>query len=194
MISVTMVVEHVFCNRFTYYGMVAGLPQYEQKRGTVDTGKKHHKSSEITNKNYVPKNIVGKKITAQKLYSSKYGFVGIVDHAIITDTDIVIIERKYSSGPTIYDTLRAQLGLLSLLLEENLKKPVKQAIVIFTKDNKRTTVTVPVDENLQNFAINMLNETNKVIAQQTMPDTSYSNRCVDCCYHNICDVGSLNTV
>jgi hypothetical protein len=43
-ISVTTVAEHVFCPKFTYYGHVLGLKQYEEKRGSVKAGKTLHKN------------------------------------------------------------------------------------------------------------------------------------------------------
>ena len=132
LLSVTTVVEHVFCPKFTYYGIVMGLGQYEQKRGTVSAGKKHHEKSEKTNKSYIPQNIKGTKINSQKFYSKKYGFVGIVDHAILTPNSIVLVERKHSKQAKIYDTLRVQIGLLSILLEENFQKPVTSALVLFS--------------------------------------------------------------
>ena len=194
MISVTTVVEHVFCPKFTYYGMVLGIEQYEQKRGTVLSGRAHHATSEKTNKDYVPQNITGEKITSLKLYSKKYGFVGIVDHCIVTDSEIILIERKYTDYKKIHDTLRVQLGLLAVLLEENLEKPVQKALVIFSKDATREQIPVTIDSDVKQFALDMLKDAKKVMDNTLMPKSHYDRRCINCCYRNVCDVGSLNSI
>ena len=72
-------------------------------------------------------------MVAFHFYSKKYNFSGKIDEAVETSKEIILIERKYSDNPIIGDTMKTQLGLLSILLEENMHKPVKQAIVIFSK-------------------------------------------------------------
>jgi len=192
-ITVTTVIENVFCPKFTYYGMVMGIKQYEEKRGTVMSGRRHHNVAEKTNTSYVPKNLRGRKITSVKMYSKKYDLVGIVDECIVTSDEIVIIERKHAKQQHIHDSVTVQIGLLALLLEENFGKPVKSAYVIFAKDHNRNEVAVSVDQTMKNYALAMLDETKKIINTTVMPDSSYDSRCVNCCYRKICDVGSLNT-
>ncbi len=193
MITVTTVVEHVFCPKFTYYGQVMGLEQYEEKRGTVISGREHHSKSEKTNRNFIPQNLQGEKITSLKMYSKKHGYVGIVDHCVVTSNEVVLFERKYTSQVKVHDSLRVQLGLLSILLEENLAKPVHRAFVIFTKDDTRTQIEVEIDAGMKEFAIDSLNDVKKVIKESLLPVSHYDNRCVNCCYNKICDVGSLNS-
>ena len=192
MISVTTVVENVFCPKFTYYGYVMGLEQHEEKRGTVQSGKNHHRISEKTNTGFIPDGLNGTKITSQKLYSEKYNFVGIVDHAIEMADYVVLIERKYADHNKMYDSLRVQIGLLSILLEENLHKPVRYACIYFTKNKKRAKLHVNVDQDIKDYAIRMLYETKDIINIGIQPESHYDNRCVNCCYRKICDIGSLN--
>ena len=52
---------------------------------------------------------------------------------IETKDEIILIERKYTDYIEISNTIRVQLGLLSILLEENLGKPVNKAMVIISK-------------------------------------------------------------
>ena len=192
MISVTNVVENVFCPKFTYYGLVMGLAQYEEKRGAVISGKKHHAVAEKTNKSVIPKDLVGRKISSQKFYSKKHGYVGIIDHCIITDDEVVLIERKYSDRAHVQNTIKVQLGLLAILIEENLHRPVRVAYVIFTKDGSRTEIKVEIDKDIRRYALDMLEETRGIINTALMPKSHYDKRCVNCCYSKICDVGSLN--
>ena len=169
-----------------------GLEQYEEKRGAVKSGKKHHAESEKRNKSFVPNNLLGRKITSQKFYSKKYEFVGIVDHAVELDDQIILIERKYAEHNKIHDSIRVQLGLLALLLEENLHKPVRCAYVYFAKNNKRTKLQIDIKQDTKNFALKMLNETKNTIKSGIMPESNFDNRCINCCYRKICETGSLN--
>ena len=192
MISVTTVVENVFCEKFTYYTEVLGLEQYEEKRGTVISGKSFHKKHEKTNQKFVPKNIEGKKIISVKFYSKKYDFLGIIDEAIELADQVILIERKFSNYSKIHDTIKVQIGLLAILVEENMRKPVKKAHVIFHKD-KRDEIIVPIDKNMKDFAIKMLSRTKRTLDTGVMPESHFDNRCLNCCYRKICPEGSLNT-
>ena len=191
MISVTTVVENVFCEKFTYYAKVLGLLQYEEKRGTVISGKTFHKTHEKTNQTFIPKHIQGKKITSAKFYSKKHDFLGIIDEAIELDDQVILIERKFSNYLKIHDTIKVQLGLLAILIEENMKKPVKKAYVIFHKD-KRDEIVVMIDEPTKEYALRMLQRTKKIINSGIMPKSYFDNRCLNCCYRKICPEGSLN--
>ena len=188
-----MVVEYCFCSRFTYYEYVMEMPQYEEKRGTVQSGKVLHKNAEVRNKNIIPANIMGRKVNSLKLYSKRHDLVGIVDHAIINDDGIIIIERKYTDSNTVYLTHKVQLGLLAILLEENLKKPVIHADLIFGKNQKHKRQRLYIDDDIKKWALKMLEETKDVITNGVLPDEKFDNRCIDCCYRKSCDVWLLNT-
>lgn len=187
--TVTNAVEHAFCPKFSYYSLVLGLPQYESKRGTVLAGREYHARHELSNRKYVLKGN-GRKITNVKLFSEHYDIIGIIDEAIETDDEIILVERKYSDYARITATIITQIGLLSILAEENYHKPVRKAIVIFQK-RKRIELMVDLDESIKAFALNILNELGLVIESGVLPESRYDNRCLNCCYRKICPVGSL---
>ncbi|MBI1663976.1 MAG: CRISPR-associated protein Cas4 [Nitrosopumilus sp.] len=191
-LTVTDVVEYAFCPKFTYFINILGLEQFEQKRGTVSAGLILHRKHERDNLKYIPKEFTGKKIIAHKFFSTKHGLSGKIDEAIETSNEIVLIERKYSDNHKIYPSLKIQLGLLSVLIEDNLHKPVHKAIVIFSK-TKRKEVYVKIDDVIKKDAILMLNNTKQVISNGIMPESNFDNRCLNCCFRKICPVGSLNT-
>lgn len=194
MLTVTTVVENVFCKKFTYYSKVLGLPQYEEKRGMVLAGRKHHKNHEDNNKNFITSKLLGKKLLDTKLYSKKYNLVGIIDEAVEFSDEIVLIERKFTSSTKIHDTLKAQIGLLAILLEENLKKPVKKAILLFEYQGKRTKHELIVDKKIINFALNELKDTKQNIDSGILPNSNFDDRCLNCCYRRICPVGNLTEI
>jgi CRISPR/Cas system-associated exonuclease Cas4 (RecB family) len=82
------------------------------------------------------------------------------------------------------------LGLLAILLEENLAKPVKTGIVVFTKE-KREVVTVIIDESIREKALDMLDKVKHVIKTGKSPKSNFDGRCLNCCYRKACPVGSL---
>ena len=191
-LTVTDVVEYSFCPKFTYFINVLGLDQYEQKRGTVTAGRKLHQLHERNNPNYTPHTNKGRKLVARKFYSEKLDLSGKIDEAIEMDNEIILIERKYSDIYDISNTLLVQLGLLSILIEENLGKPVKKAVVVFNK-TKRKQISVVIDDAIKNYSLEILEKTKKVIQMGIMPDAYFDNRCLNCCFRKICPVGSLNS-
>lgn len=142
-------------------------------------------------KKYIPKNMCGIKRTGLIFYSERMNLVGKVDEIIENDEEIFLIERKYSDNVLLWDTYLVQIGLLSCLLEENLKKSVRKAIIIFQK-NERKELEVQVDSSVINFAKTQLQKMNEIIASAKMPFSKFDNRCLDCTYRKICPVGSLN--
>jgi len=189
-VTVTDVVEHAFCPMFTYFRLITNIPQNEKRRGTVQKGREVHEIRQHNNPKYIPKNInKGVKIRAVTLYSQKLGLIGKIDHAIITNNNIILFEQKYSK-PFINQTLRVQLGLLSLLLEEKYNKKCDKAQVQFLQE-PRKTIHVTINKKMRKKALNTLIDMKKVINDGRMPHAHYDGRCADCTYHLICPVGSL---
>jgi CRISPR-associated exonuclease Cas4 len=189
-LNVTDVVENAFCPKFTYYELVLGLKQYEGKQGSVKAGRAYHERHSTTNLTYMPRITNGKKLTEVQLFSESLLLSGKIDEAVETPTEIIIIERKYSDHATIGTTMKTQLGLLAILLEESLEKRVKRAIVVFER-TKRVKIQVNITDEIRSLARSILQRTRKTLDAGTCPPTYYSNRCLTCCYRKICEVGSL---
>lgn len=184
-INVTNAVEHAFCPRFTYFQMVLGIEQREEKRGTVQSGRTFHRKHSTTNKHYNIKHLNGTKQTELLLYSKRHSFSGKIDEAIESDEEILLIERKYSDYIIIGPTVKTQLGLLSILAEENIGKKVKKAIVVFNK-KERIEVPINITEKIKHDALLMLQKTKHTIISGDMPYSKHDNRCLNCCYRKIC--------
>jgi CRISPR-associated exonuclease Cas4 len=184
-LTVTNVVEHAFCPRFTYFQLVLGIEQREGKRGTVQSGRAFHSRHSTTNKTYKIKHLAGIKQTELLFYSKKYSFSGKIDEALETETEILIIERKYSDYIVIGSTIKTQLGLLAILAEENTGKEVHRAIVIFDK-KKRVEMPVNITEKIKQKALLMLQKTAHTINSNNIPYSKHDNRCLNCCYRKIC--------
>ena len=184
-LSVTNAVEHAFCPRFTYFQVVLGIEQREDKRGTVQSGRTFHSRHLISNKTYKVKRLEGTKLTELLLYSKEHMFSGIIDEAIEADNQILIIERKYSDYIFIGSTLKTQLGLLAILAEENTGKKVNQAIVVFDK-KERVEVSVNITKRIKQNALGVLQKTRHTIRSGNMPFSKHDNKCPNCCYRKIC--------
>ncbi|AIF84613.1 CRISPR-associated exonuclease, Cas4 family [Candidatus Nitrososphaera evergladensis SR1] len=190
LITVTDVVENAFCPKFTYYSLVLGLRQYEEKRGTVMAGRTLHTRSEKLNPTYVPKLARGKKLVAMQLYSTRLGLSGKIDEAYESSREIILVERKYTDFTVITDSLKAQIGLLSILLEENRNKPVTRVFVIFQK-SKRVVREIRLTSELKNFALQKLESVKQIITSGISPNAQYGSKCLDCTYRKVCPTGSL---
>ena len=86
-----------------------------------------------------------------KLFSNKLLLSGKIDEVIETKDEIILIERKYTDYIEISNIIRVQLGLLSILLEENLDKPVNKAMVIFSKKSTIKKI-IAIDEEMRKLA------------------------------------------
>ena len=184
-LSVTNVVEHAFCPRFTYFQLVLGIEQREGKRGTVLAGRTFHSRHSTTNKSYKIQRLNGVKLTEILLYSKEYLFSGKIDEAIETSDEVLIIERKYSDYVVIGPTIKTQLGLLAILAEENFGKKVKRAIIVFDK-TKRIEISVKITKNIKQLALSVLQKTRDVLNSGLIPQSAHDNRCLNCCYRKIC--------
>ncbi len=184
-LSVTNVVEHAFCPRFTYFQLVLGIEQREGKRGTVLAGRTFHSRHSTTNKSYKIKRLNGVKLTEILLYSKEYMFSGKIDEAIEASDEILIIERKYSDYVVVGPTMKTQLGLLAILAEENFGKKVKRAVIVFDK-TKRVEIPVKITKNIKQLALSVLQKTRDVLSSGLIPPSKFDNRCLNCCYRKIC--------
>ena len=189
-LTVTNIVENAFCPKFTYYELVLGLKQYEGKQGSVKAGRSYHEHRSTTNRTCLPSNAEGKKLIELSLFSESYMFSGKIDEAVEGPKEITIVERKYSDRAIIGATIKVQLGLLSILAEENLRKKARKAIVIFDRA-KRHEIQLNITEEIRNLAFSTLQRTRHVLTTGTCPNARYSKRCITCCYRKVCEVGSL---
>lgn len=189
MLTVTNVVEHAFCARFTYFELVLGIRQGEGRRGTVIAGKTFHSNHSKRNKRFQIKKLDGNKLTELFLKSNEHYISGKIDEAIELPNEIVIIERKYSDYAFIGSTIRTQMGLLAILLEENMKKKVNQGIVVFEK-SKRVEIPFRITGKIKQYALFELEKTRQVIESGVIPRALSDNRCLNCCYRRICPSGN----
>lgn len=187
---ITDAVEHAFCPKFTYFQKVLGISEHQERRGTLLKGRQVHSSKASTNVAYIPTTLPkGEKIVERLFYSKQFAFVGKIDQAVITTNEVILIELKYRK-PFIGKTLLTQIGLQSVLVEENIGKPCTNALLEFLQGG-RQTIHLKITPSIKEKALQELSDTRQTIVRGEIPYSEYNHRCDDCAYRRICPVGIL---
>ncbi len=118
------------------------------------------------------------------LHSTALELSGKLDLLIITDDACFPVDFKDTEGGVRYNH-RIQLAAYSLLVEENLARPVPIAFVYLVPS--RQLVTVPVGAKEREEVSRAIAEMRRVIELENMPGpTPVRARCVACEFRNYC--------
>ena len=118
------------------------------------------------------------------LHSAALELSGKLDLLIITNDACYPVDFKDTEGGVRYNH-RIQLAAYSLLVEENLARPVPIAFVYLVPS--RQLVAVPVDAKEREEVTRAIAEMRRVIEQENMPGpTPVRARCVACEFRNYC--------
>lgn len=189
MITTSDVVEHLFCPRFTYFMNCLRIPQHEDLRYLVLKGREIHENRARENRDYLRKKIACvKKEIGVYLASPRIRVRGMVDEVLtLADGTMAPLDYKYTEyRDYLFRTHKYQSVLYALLIQEIYKKPVVKGYVCYIRDGVtlREIVYTPGDFR---YILNVVNEIFQIIQMGWYPKgTSFRNRCVDCCYKNIC--------
>lgn len=190
-ITVSKVIDYLYCPRNIFYFDVLGIPKYEMENFKVRTGKEIHEKKLEQNKTYLRKDLqVIKKEMDITLSSEKYLLHGKLDELLFLEDGLIVpLDYKFSEyRGKIYDTYKYQLAMYSLLIEENYNVKSRKGYIVFTRsDNK--IVEIEYDENdfieIKNIIKNIFNIMNRGIFPM---DIEYGNQCNDCCYKKLCNI------
>ena len=188
-ITISEIMEYLFCPRFTYFLNCLNIPQYEEKRYKVMVGREIHNDKKVINKEYLRKKIgcIDKYIDVY-LYSGKYHIRGIVDEVLkLQDGTYAPLDYKYAEyNDPVFRTHRFQTILYALMIKEMFNCEVNRGYIVFTR-SKNFLKEVIIKENDYLAGIEIVNEVLKIIQKNYYPKkTSYNTKCIDCCYRNIC--------
>ena len=188
-ITPSEVIEYLYCPRFCYFMHSLLIPQNEDQRYKVIIGRNIHKLKMRINKEYLRKKLrVKDKLIDVYLSSSKYGIRGIIDEVLTLNDDTMSpLDYKFAKFEgRIYDTLKYQSVLYAILIEENFNFPVNKGFICFIRSNN-SIQTIDITENEKIKALKIIEEMFKVIELGYFPKrTKNRNKCIDCCYRNIC--------
>jgi CRISPR-associated exonuclease Cas4 len=188
-ITISDVLEYLFCPRFIYYMHCLDIPQHQELRFKVMQGREVHEKKLITNPDYLRKKLgVVKKEMNVFMASKEHHIKGIADEVLFLDDGTAApFEYKYAEfKDEIFKTYKYQLVLQALMIRENYAVEVKRGFICFTRSNNRIE-TVDLTSKDFDRGIEIVEEILEIIDKGFYPTKSkYKNKCIDCCYGTIC--------
>jgi CRISPR-associated exonuclease Cas4 len=188
LLTVSDVLEHLYCPRFTWFEKYQMLLEFQERRAKVQMGRSLHETRENTNRGYLRKrlNAVDKRID-MSLVSERYCVRGRIDEVLFfEDGTAAPLDYKFARDPgVIYRTLRFQSAIYALLIQEHFHCSVTKGFVVYTRSNNavQTIDFTPADfKEVGEVLKEMLN----VIQNGYLPRRAPPSHCADCCYRRIC--------
>lgn len=189
MITISDILEHIFCPRFTYYMHVLEIQQHEDRRFKVMKGREVHEKRAKENTGYLRKKLgVCRREEEVFLASKELQIKGVVDVVLwLSDGTMAPFEYKYSEyAKVIPETYLVQLAFQGALLQENYGLPVAKGYVCFVRSNNRVEEVVFPEDMYQKLEL-LVGEIATIMQEGYYPErVQYSNRCRDCTYRNLC--------
>ena len=188
-ITISDVLEYLFCPRFIYFMYCLDIPQHEEKRFKVLKGRDVHETRRMTNTEYVRKKLNCNKKERSVFIASKTNHIkGIVDEVLLLeDGTAAPLEYKYAEfKDKIFKTYKYQLVLHGLMIQENYNMEVNRGYICYIRSNN---LVKQVDFKPSDFqkGIEIIESIINIIDKGVYPKTTRNLRkCVDCCYRNIC--------
>jgi len=188
-ITVTHVLEHLYCPRFTYFEYVLAVPERQERRWKVQKGRDVHRWREQVNAQYLRKKLgVVARRHEVPLYSAALGVRGVADEVLtLADGSMAPLDYKFARAPAKpFRNQRVQSALYGLLIRETFKVPVQRGFLCYTR-SKNKIVEVTFTDRALAEAERVVREVLEVIQCGYLPRaTNRQARCGDCCYRNIC--------
>ncbi len=183
------VIEYLYCPRFIFYMNVLKIEQHEHKRFLVNKGRDIHQLKMVRNKNYLRKKTgcIDKEIDVY-LTSEKLKLVGRMDEVLFFDDNKAApLDYKFAFwDEKIYNTLKIQQTLYSLLIEEHYDCKVEKAFLVYIR-SKNHLVEFKIDNSLKNKAMKIVDELFMILNKNYFPKgTTTKKKCADCTYKNLC--------
>jgi len=184
-LTVTDLKQWVYCPRIPYYHHVMPVEiarTYKMQRGRDVEAAVEAMEKRRGFRRYGLER--GERRFGVWLHSAALELSGKLDLLIITEDACYPVDFKDTEGGVRYNH-RIQLAAYSLLVEENLTRPVPIAFVYLVPS--RQLVTVPVGPKEREEVTRAIAEMPRVIEQENMPGpTPVRARCVACEFRNYC--------
>lgn len=188
-LTVTHVLEHLYCPRFTYFECVLGVPERQERRLLVQKGRQAHEERRRINATYLRKKLgVVRRQFDVPLASPRLGLRGSVDEVLtLNDGSMAPFDYKFAEyRGQVYHNLKVQSVLYALLIRETFQRPVHRGFLCYIRSKHKL---VPIEFSDADFAEGeaVLREILEIIQTGRFPQaTRWKARCRDCCYRNIC--------
>ncbi len=188
-LTVTHVLEHLYCPRFTYFEYVLAVPERQERRSLVVKGRQAHEERKRINPQYLRKKLgVVERRFDVPMASASLGVRGVVDEVLtLDDGTMAPFDYKFAEDPgQVYHNQKVQSALYGLLIRETFGVPVRRGLVCYLRSNHRVVSLEHTEEDYAE-ARQIVREVLEVIQTGLFPPaTTWKARCRDCCYRNIC--------
>jgi CRISPR-associated exonuclease Cas4 len=188
-LTVTHILEHLYCPRFTYFEYVLAIPERQERRKLVQIGRQAHEERRHINPTYLRKKlgVIGREFDVP-LASAALGVRGTVDEVLtLADGTMAPFDYKFAEYTgQVYHNLKVQSALYGLLIRETFCKEVDRGFLCYLRSKHRV---VEVGHSQADYAEAraIVQEVLRVIQTGVFPPaTKWKSRCRDCCYRNIC--------
>jgi CRISPR-associated exonuclease Cas4 len=189
-LTVTDVMEYLFCPRFIYFLHCLEIPQHEEKRSKVRIGREAHHARETTNISYLRHDLgVQRKEAGVYLTSEHLPVRGIVDEVLFLDDGTAApLDYKFAEDKdTLFRTHRFQSVLYGMMIEERYEVPVKRGYLCYLRSNNAVR-EVPITPKARADAESVVDAILEITEYGYYPRAAASRRrCIDCCYRHLCD-------
>ena len=188
-LTVTHILEHLYCPRFTYFEYVLGVPERQERRGLVMRGRQAHEERRKINPQYLRKKLgVVERRFDVPMASLRLGVRGSVDEVLtLDDGTMAPFDYKFAEdNGRVYLNQKMQSALYALLIAETFAMPVRRGFLCYVRSNHRVVELAHTEEDYAE-ARQVVAEVLEVIQTGIFPRaTTCRARCSDCCFRNIC--------
>lgn len=189
MITPSEVIEYLYCPRFIYFMNCLKIPQHEERRFKVIKGRRIHDRRMEENKEYLRRKIgcIDKEISVY-LASPKLKVRGIVDEVLyLNDGTMAPLDFKYAEySDHVFKTHHVQSVIYAMLIKETYKMPVQRGYICYVRGGSKLK-EIPYRDTDFSRACSIIEEMFDIIEKGYFPKkTKGQNRCIDCCYRNVC--------
>ncbi|MCH8487667.1 MAG: CRISPR-associated protein Cas4 [Candidatus Cyclonatronum sp.] len=181
------IIQYLYCPRFTFFELVLGIPQSEEKYYKAMKGRHLHETKTRINKNYLRQKL-GVTAKYQEQYLTNNLLRGKVDEVLeLTDGTMAPLDYKFAEyKDKVYNTYKTQLACYAWLIEHNFGKPVRKGYLVYTRSNNKV-IEVPISHEEVAEVKKAATAIISIITNNFFPKaTTYKKRCLDCTYRNIC--------
>lgn len=183
----SIIIEYLYCPRFTFYEHLIKIPQNETKNFKVLKGREIHDEKLQQNKDYLRKKI-GVNEKWLDVYLSSENLRGRVDEVLLlADGSYAPLDYKFALWKEkVFITYKIQLICYALLIEKKFNGMVTKGYIVYTR-SKNHLELVPITVEDKNKFIKTVTNISHILENNYYPKpTKFKSRCVSCTYKNIC--------
>jgi len=121
--------------------------------------------------------------------SSTQDIRGIVDEILFLDDGTAApLDYKYAEyKERTFKNHKYQLTFYGQLIKENYNATVNRGFIVYTRSRNKL-IEVPIMEKMYRELDIIISDLTNVVQKGIYPKpTSYKQRCLDCCYRNLCE-------